>query len=57
VSRPLRTIAILLVMGLIALAALSLMAGRFRAKVGPNPGGRRPTATREVVPAQPDPRH
>ena len=56
-SRPLRTIAILLVMGLIALAALSLMAGRFRAKAGSGPGGRRPTVTREVVPAQPDPRH
>ena len=50
-NRPLRTIAILLVMGLLAIAALSVMAGRFRAK------GRRPTETRQVVPAQPDPRH
>ena len=52
-SRPLRTIAILLVMGLLAIAALSLVAGRFRAKTA----GRRPTETRQVVPAQPDPRH
>ncbi|HEX5044826.1 MAG TPA: hypothetical protein VFV75_18145 [Candidatus Polarisedimenticolaceae bacterium] len=53
-SRPLRTIAILLVMGLIAIAALSLMAGRFRAKGAET---RRSTETRQVVPPQPDARH
>jgi hypothetical protein len=52
VSRPLRTIVILLVMGLLAVVALSVVAGRFRAKAG-----RRATETRQVVPAQPDPRH
>jgi len=52
VTRPLRTIAILLVMGLLAIVALSVVAGRFRAKAN-----RRPTETRQVVPAQPDPRH
>jgi hypothetical protein len=54
VSRPTRTIAILLVMGLLAIAALSLVAGRFRAK---GDDRRRSTETRQVVPAQPDPRH
>jgi len=54
VTRPLRTIAILLVMGLLAIAALSLVAGRFRAKATDK---RRSTETRQVVPAQPDPRH
>ena len=50
-TRPLRTIAILLVMGLLALAALSMMAGRLRDK-----GARaRDTKAREVVPAMPDP--
>ena len=53
-TRPLRTIAILLVMGLLAIAALSLVAGRLRSKATDK---RRSTETRQVVPAQPDPRH
>jgi hypothetical protein len=51
VTRPLRTIAILVAMGLLALAALSVMAGRLRTRVAADA---RPTATREVVPPTPD---
>jgi HAMP domain-containing protein len=50
VTRPLRTIAILVAMGLLALAALSVMAGRLRTRAASS----RPTATREVVPPTPD---
>jgi hypothetical protein len=39
-------------MGLVAMAALALMAGRLRSRAG-TPA--RATATREVVPAMPDP--
>jgi hypothetical protein len=52
VTRPLRTIAILLAIGLLAIAALSVMAGRLRARAA---GAPHRTEVREVVPAMPDP--
>ena len=51
-SRPLRTVVILMVMGLVAVATLAIMAGRLRSRTA---GAPRKTATREVVPPIPDP--
>jgi hypothetical protein len=50
VSRPLRTIVLLAVMGLVAVAGLLVMAGRMRTQAR----GARHAAERQVVPAMPD---